>query len=94
MMKAQLKVIAEERNAITKEERQNMEKLLITISSSIHKDLPTFFEDSLRKEFATANGKLATAVRTSVVEALPKEIAGSSFQVRSIKQAGICKSSI
>ena len=81
LMKQQHKLIAEERSAITKEERQNMERLLITISSSIHKDLPLLFEDTLRKEFSNASTRLSAAVRASVAESLPKEIVGTSFQV-------------
>ena len=83
LMKQQHKLIAEERSAITKEERQNMERLLITISSSIHKDLPLLFEDTLRKEFSNASTRLSAAVRASVAESLPKEIVGTSFQVPS-----------
>ena len=81
LMKQHHKLIAEERSAITKEERQNMERLLITISSSIHKDLPLLFEDTLRKEFSNASTRLSAAVRASVAESLPKEIVGTSFQV-------------
>ena len=88
-MKQQHKLIAEERSAITKEERQNMERLLITISSSIHKDLPLLFEDTLRKEFSNASTRLSAAVRASVAESLPKEIVGTSFQVRSLSPPAI-----
>lgn len=83
LMKAQLRIIAEERTAITKEERQNMERLLITISGSIHKDLPLLFEDTLKKEMAGATNKLSSAVKSSIAEVMPRELMGTSFQVSS-----------
>ena len=82
-MKTQLRIVAEERNAITKEERQNMEKLLITISGSLHKDMPLLFEDVLKREFAAITSKLSAAVRSSIAEVMPKEMVGTSFQVAS-----------
>lgn len=89
-MKAQLRIIAEERNAITKEERQNMERLLITISGSIHKDLPLLFEETLKRELATATSKLSSAVKACIVETIPKELAGSTFQVQTAQSAFSC----
>lgn len=83
-MHAQLRIVAEERNAITKEERQNMERLLITISGSIHKDLPQLFEETLHQEMAGATASLAGAVKASITEVMPKDLLGSGFQVRGL----------
>lgn len=62
-----------------------MERLLITISSTIHKDLPHLFEDTLKTEISSLSTKLGQVVKTSVVEVLPKEFVGTNFQVGPFK---------
>ena len=94
LVKSQLKTIAEERKTLIAEERQNLEKLLVAISSSINRDLPQRIEDILKREVAGVTSAVGSAVQAALAEALPRELASGALQARLPKEAPVTSCSM
>ena len=94
LVKSQLKTIAEERKTLIAEERQNLEKLLVAISSSINRDLPQRIEDILKREVSGVTSAVGSAVQAALAEALPRELASGTLQARLLKEARIISCSM
>ena len=90
LVKSQLKTIAEERKTLIAEERQNLEKLLVAISSSINRDLPQRIEDILKREVSGVTSAVGSAVQAALAEALPRELASGALQARLLKEVTSC----
>lgn len=89
-LKFHMKLIADERKALIAEERQNLEKLLVTISASINRDLPQRLEDTLVRELGSISHHVGPAVHAALAESLPRELAGPALQVRSLPSMQKC----
>ena len=83
LVKAQQRAVAEDRRAVLTEERENLEKLMLAISTGINRDLPMRMEDSVKREVAVVTSSLGPAVQAALASSLPKELASGQLQVGS-----------
>ena len=81
LVKAQQRAVAEDRRAVLTEERENLEKLMLAISTGINRDLPMRIEDSVKCEVAAVTSSLGPAVQAALASTLPKELASGQLQV-------------
>jgi hypothetical protein len=81
LLKAQLKVVTEERKALVEQERQSIEKLITTISATINRDLPKRIEEILVREVTGLSQAVGNAVETAITRTLSKELVKISVRV-------------
>ncbi|GAB4815042.1 hypothetical protein N2152v2_002088 [Parachlorella kessleri] len=78
---ASARQVAADRAAVLAEERSNLERLLVVVSTTLNQDLPAKLQEMVRSELASASSGMAASVAPAVQEAvqatMPKEVSGA-----------------